>query len=210
MKKIYCCKDCGNKIARITALIGQGRCNYCAKSFLLKNKLLIKDIIFCCMDCGGIISRKNAFYHQGRCKPCSLKFLIKDKLLIKNITFCCRDCGEKISYSSAFLGNGRCKFCCKKGKLNARYIDGYNSCPYPSKFNEELKLKIRIRDNYKCQICVINEKKCKQALSIHHIDYNKENCKEDNLISLCDKCHLKTGGNRDYWYAYCTYLMENK
>ena len=28
--------------------------------------------------------------------------------------------------------------------------------------------------------------------AIHHIDYDKNNCKEDNLIFLCENCHNKT------------------
>jgi hypothetical protein len=37
-------------------------------------------------------------------------------------------------------------------------------------------------------------------LDIHHIDYDKNNLQENNLISLCQKCHGKTNFNREYWF----------
>ena len=49
-----------------------------------------------------------------------------------------------------------------------------------------------------------------RKLDIHHIDYNKMNYKKDNLITLCLKCNIKANFNRNYWYAYYVYLMENK
>jgi 5-methylcytosine-specific restriction endonuclease McrA len=57
--------------------------------------------------------------------------------------------------------------------------------------------------------CGIKEEKHYRKLDIHHIDYNKKNCKKNNLVTLCQSCHSKAGVNRDYWYAYYTYLMES-
>ena len=47
-----------------------------------------------------------------------------------------------------------------------------------------------------------------RKLNIHHIDYNKQNCNEENLITLCDKCHCRTNFNRDYWFTYFTELLK--
>ena len=41
-----------------------------------------------------------------------------------------------------------------------------------------------------------------QVLNVHHIDYNKQNCKEENLTSLCRQCNLRVNCNRDYWEKY--------
>lgn len=40
------------------------------------------------------------------------------------------------------------------------------------------------RDNYKCQSCYHSS-----YLQIHHIDGDKKNNSEDNLIVLCRRCH---------------------
>ena len=43
----------------------------------------------------------------------------------------------------------------------------------------------------------------------HHIDYNKDNLDESNLILLCKKCHGKTNHNhRDKWIELFTEKME--
>jgi len=70
---------------------------------------------------------------------------------------------------------------------------------YPIGWNNELKQQIRQRDNYKCQLCGIDQEECYRKLDVHHIDYNKENLEESNLISLCMSCHRKTNYNREYW-----------
>lgn len=69
------------------------------------------------------------------------------------------------------------------GKNNHNYVHGNGNKKYPSKFNKQLKLKIRKRDNFRCQYCNLKEKNYYRNLDIHHIDYNKENCNEDNLIT---------------------------
>jgi len=93
-----------------------------------------------------------------------------------------------------------------KGNKNGRWIDGRSYEPYTAKF-KKLREEIRKRDNYKCQLCKIKQKnhiinKKHEKLSIHHIDYNKKNCKKNNLISLCRKCNSIVNKNRQGWYLY--------
>ena len=82
--------------------------------------------------------------------------------------------------------------------------------PYPLGWTRTYKEQIRYRDGYKCQICGCHEVECNRKLHVHHIDYNKKNCNINNLISLCINCHTKTNANRDYWYAYFSYIMEKQ
>jgi len=100
------------------------------------------------------------------------------------------------------------------GKNNPAWIDGRSYLPYTSEFTNKLKYRIRERDTFTCQNCGIIEKThlktYKRVLDIHHIDYNKENCKETNLITLCQKCNLYANINRDYWYAYYSYIIKEK
>lgn len=79
---------------------------------------------------------------------------------------------------------------------------------YPKEFNKNLKKFIKIRDNYKCQDpnCNKNYKK----LHIHHIDYDKKNNNQENLITLCNSCHAKTNhGNRSNWIEYYKNIIIN-
>ena len=75
-------------------------------------------------------------------------------------------------------------------------------------------MKIRQRDDYKCQNCGMTEKEhiivLGEVLTIHYIDYNKKNCKEDNLISLCRQCNSRANFNRKEWIKISPKLYEMK
>ena len=84
-----------------------------------------------------------------------------------------------------------------KGENNGRYIDGKCHYPYSEEFTEDLKEQIRNRDNRECQLCHKTEQELlgyRKKLDVHHIDYNKMNCSEENLLSLCNSCHMKLHG----------------
>lgn len=92
-----------------------------------------------------------------------------------------------------------------KGKLNGMYIDGNaigGGVVYGHEFTNELKMKIRKRDYFTCAVC-----KKKQSVHVHHIDYDKFNNIESNLITLCHSCHNKTNSprKRNSW----TLFFEN-
>lgn len=107
-----------------------------------------------------------------------------------------------------------CQCCVCKGKRGE--LEGKNHHLYGRKgiqangWNKTFKEQIRYRDGYKCQICGCPEVECERKLSVHHIDYNKDNLNPNNLISLCHSCHQKTNGNRDYWKRYFKNLMKSK
>lgn len=135
-------------------------------------------------------------------------------------------CGKRISITSGVYGSGLCRSCSKKlqfkditnhgmfgrkrpeikGKNNPNYIHGMSKFPYPLEFNCELKEKIRLRDNYECTCCGMSEEEhlivIGKVLNIHHIDYNKMNCKESNLITTCSWCNLRANTNRKYWLEF--------
>lgn len=82
--------------------------------------------------------------------------------------------------------------------------------PYTTEFNRKLKDIILERDGYVCQECGKTEEELGQKQDIHHIDYNKENCAEDNLISLCRSCNAKANQNRQYWTKRFTEILVNR
>jgi len=74
-----------------------------------------------------------------------------------------------------------------KGKSNYKWRGGVEQS-YPKEFNNELKLVIKDRDNYICQICHEKLSNNRRA-QVHHIDGNRSNNELDNLILLCSSCH---------------------
>jgi hypothetical protein len=103
--------------------------------------------------------------------------------------------------------NCQCAACKSKrgeydGKNNPNFKHGQGYAPYSSFFNKQLKERVRVRDNFVCQLCGVPELEFYERLSIHHIDYDKNNCGLNNLITLCRNCNCKVNGNRKYWKVY--------
>lgn len=87
-----------------------------------------------------------------------------------------------------------------KGNKNGRWLNGKSYEKYTLDWTNSLRISIRERDKYICQIC--HEKQGDIAFDVHHIDYDKKNNDIMNLISLCKRCHMKTNTNREYWENY--------
>lgn len=88
------------------------------------------------------------------------------------------------------------------GSNNPAWRGGLSFEPYGSEFNGYLKSKIRQRDNFACQLCGRPQSELPIPLNVHHIDYNKKNNEESNLISLCPSCNSKVNTRREYWINY--------
>ena len=96
------------------------------------------------------------------------------------------------------------------GEFNPNWKGGVSRLPYPFNFDEMLKEKIRARDNYSCQLCGISENKRRVKLPVHHVDYDKNNLLDNNLVTLCIKHNGTCNGNRSFWTEYWNdYLHEN-
>lgn len=165
-------------------------CIECNKEFKTTNKSRLRfKRNFCSMECYNIYKEKSGIFrnkqrkghklteeHKRKCsealkgKPCWIKGKHHS---IKTRT--------KIYLSS------------KRGLNSPFYItDKIGSKGYGILFTKQLKEKVRVRDNFICQLCGVPELECKRRLDIHHIDFNRENCNMNNLISLCRSCHSKT------------------
>lgn len=95
------------------------------------------------------------------------------------------------------------------GEKSPQWLGGISFEPYSSEFNKQLKEKIRQRDNFTCWKCSKAQKEENRKLAIHHIDYNKKNCSESNLISLCRSCNVKVNFNRGYWITFFQNILNN-
>lgn len=192
------CK-CGKKLGDYRSL----RCQSCAKKSKrnpnYKHGLCSEQHY--CINCNKRLSS----YYAKRCRSCSKKGNLHSQF--KGGFPKCMDCGKTVNNRYA----KRCRLCFGKseiGKGNPNYIDGRAQFFYTYEFNNELKNQIRKRDNYKCRNCGIKEKNHFRKLDIHHIDYNRKNCKETNLITTCNKCNVKANYNRIYWTKFYGKLIK--
>ena len=92
------------------------------------------------------------------------------------------------------------------GEKNVAWRGGVSKRGYPSEFNAKLKLRIRQRDNFTCQLCGKTEAEERldknRCLAVNHIDFNKLNCAEENLNTLCHLCNIKINWEREKWTKF--------
>lgn len=187
----YYCKECHKEITYAAAEFGNGYCKSCwqlgERNSSYKNPEDRKK--YFCFLCGKEISHYRP--ENSMCIECAIASRQNHTLIVKDCD-CCACKAHRGEY---------------KGENHPNYKNGHGRhFPYPFKFNEELKSKIRCRDNHICQNCGITEeehvKNFHQVLHVHHIDYNVENCEENNLITVCNICNIKANYNREYWKQY--------
>jgi len=87
----------------------------------------------------------------------------------------------------------------QRGSNHWNWHGGTSFEPYPPSFNNHLKNNIKRRDDYTCQFPNCDEK---HNLVIHHIDYNKKNNKEKNLVTLCNPHNMVVNANRIFWKSF--------
>lgn len=125
---------------------------------------------------------------------------------------------HSVKYNDWKTGS-RCPICHQlniTGSGNPSWKGGVSFEPYCEIWKDnQYKDDIKIRDGYKClnPYCSSNKP---DDLTIHHIDYNKKNCKPTNLITICRSCNAKANTDRDWhtsWYQaiiYRRYLTNIK
>jgi len=111
---------------------------------------------------------------------------------------------QREQYSEGLSGEGN-PMHGMSGEKSPVWMGGVSFLPYPPEFNNKLKHKIKKRDNFTCQLCGIKQYTYQ---AIHHIDYEKDNCSESNLITLCLSCNVKVNQNRDFWKQYFTEIIN--
>ncbi|KKN76510.1 hypothetical protein LCGC14_0370190 [marine sediment metagenome] len=111
-----------------------------------------------------------------------------------------------------YLHDATMRLRCSLGKLaekNPAWIGGRSYRPYTAEWTRELKQRIKDRDKQTCQLCIIQIEDVRE-LYVHHIDYDKSNNSEDNLITLCHSCHSKTNHHRTEWGIHNGWFSRNE
>ena len=135
------------------------------------------------------------------------------------VKFKCDNCGMENEEKQSYYKLDKKHFCNRKCYANFQknylikersrlWKGGKSFEPYGLEFDDKLKEYIRKRDNYRCQECFRHQDELytksgrKYKLMVHHIDYDKTNNRENNLVSLCRNCHIQTNFSREDWMRY--------
>ena len=177
-------------------------CADCGISFI-KYEKLVKTITPCCSySCSNRFSKKNNPYPRTKEHRQKMSQAIKNSPHEKQrqaiITF------NKFRKGKTFTqiygiekAMDLLKLYSKRiiGEKNFNFIDGRSYLPYPIAFNRTLKNEIKKLDQFVCVKCGISDEQCRKAdslgrgLTIHHVDFNKNNCSIDNLVATCRRCN---------------------
>lgn len=95
-----------------------------------------------------------------------------------------------------------------RGENNPAWNGGSSFFPYSPEFTDELKQFIKDRDDHECQNPYCDHKT--KRLNVHHINYNKQNCSQFNLITLCMVCNVKANINRMEWQRLYKKIIWSK
>jgi hypothetical protein len=107
----------------------------------------------------------------------------------------------------------RCKTCAiikHTGSGHHQWKGGLSYEPYCEVWKDkEYKQDIRNRDGNRC----LNpgcDSKNPNDLTIHHIDYNKKNCRPSNLITVCRSCNGIANKDRDWHTTWYQAIIKNR
>jgi len=121
--------------------------------------------------------------------PCGEEFWVFNyELKFRTPKYCSSDCRHKFgphdftTGMSWSLSEETCKK--RRGQNNPQWRDGSCKKPYPREFNGRLKRIILERDGFLCQQCHQDI-----DLIVHHLNWDKTNNTEENLVTLCRPCH---------------------
>ena len=98
------------------------------------------------------------------------------------------------------------------GELSPTWKGGISFLPYCTKFNTDFKERVRNYFGRCCYLCGKNEADNEQKLSVHHVNYNKLACCEEEIrplfVPLCMSCHSKVHTNRNDWEELFTTSLD--
>ena len=103
-----------------------------------------------------------------------------------------------------------CYYLSKFGDGNPAWKGGIKDNPYCQLWTKEFKEIIKERDGYRCQNPYCKCNNGIEGLCIHHIDFNKQNCDPNNLITVCRSCNSMANKDREWHIKWYQTLMAHK
>jgi len=146
---------------------------------------------FCSRACHGTWKRGR---NTGADSPC-----YKER-----VEMVCEQCGKNfLVYPHQTTGPWKRKFCSRNcrhryivGEAHPNWIGGQKG--YPTGWSAA-RNKAHAKGTGSCVLCRMTEEENGRMLDVHHIDYDKNNLSDGNLIELCQSCHTKTNFKRPFW-----------
>ena len=146
-----------------------------------------------CIICGKQFSLGREHKRNGVEKYCSLTC---QKIGQSNPkTYICKYCGKEFQDSPS---TNR-KFCSKICFDQSRTMSVRE---YPKEFRKQRLFILEKYGEY-CIICG------RYSNIVHHVDYDKNNNYDMNLVVLCKSCHAKSNFERDYWEERINHIIGN-
>lgn len=172
---------------------------YFGRLFVLKKTTGTKFLSWLCLcTCGNKVVVVTSNLTNGSTKSCGC--LQKEMLIIRNKRPVSNKTRQKMSES-------------KKGKYygknNPAWKGGVSCCLYCQNWTKVLRDYIKKRDGYKCLNPDCNSKKPNQ-LSVHHIDYDKKNCEQENLITVCRGCNSRANFDRGWYTSWYQTILQKR
>lgn len=207
----YCCKSCAfkeRKFSEETKLkmsksasakkLSEGHKNNISKSMIGKKNHFFgkKHSVFSRKKISDNIAGKNCgkenhFYGKSHKKSTLIKISEANK-------------GRLLGSNNPRYGKGNEI----KGDRNPNWRGGISCEPYCINWTRELKEYVKERDGYRC----LNPEclKTSAGLVVHHINYNKKDCRLSNLVTVCASCNAKANFNRRWHKSWYQAIMKKR
>jgi len=203
------CQNCANTFYVKPSRMKHGRGKFC--SIGCRNASRNRKYIVKCQCCSGEFYTSASRQKNGHGKFCSRACADKAKTLLHGPSHplwnreqikcaICDSIFEREPNMNAKYCSRECRDQANAQRIGSKHPLWTGGClPYSSEWNNKLKQQIRQRDGDCCIICRMLVKGSNGC--VHHIDYNKKNCRHNNLVLLCRSCHTKTNTRRKSWVA---------
>lgn len=176
-KKGYAYTTCSHRCSQIMTNLAAGKmgqkCTVCGKKIHKNNRQCSPECKAEALRLKGLRNRKNM--GMFTCLVCGTQK--PRRTLAHNQQFCSVDCKDD---SHAVM---------MRGQNNPGWRNGVNSKRYDKGIRRAYKMAREIVQNLDHGKCVA----CNSAdrLHCHHIDHNSTNNRLENLVTLCQSCHMK-------------------